>query len=76
MGSNIAVGMAALANSKKDPGLMVLARAKYGSSLRLIANALRSPAESSKENTIAAVFLMSMFEVGYYLTALLVCLTS
>lgn len=58
-----AVGMAGLANYKKDKGLMVLARAKYDSSLRLIKTALQNPAEASKEATIAAVFMMSMFEV-------------
>jgi hypothetical protein len=58
-----AVGMAGLANAKKDFGLMVLARAKYGSSLRLIKIALGNPAEASRETTIAAVFIMSMFEV-------------
>lgn len=58
-----AVGMAGLANSKKDPGLMVLARAKYESSLGLIKKALQNPAAASKETTIAAAFMMSMFEV-------------
>ena len=58
-----AVGMAGLANSKKDSGLMILARAKYDMSLRHINKALQNPAEASKESTIAAVVIMSMFEV-------------
>lgn len=58
-----AVGMAGLANLKQDSSLMVLARIKYQSSLRLIKKFLQNPPDTLKERTVAAVFMMALFEV-------------
>lgn len=59
----MAVGMAGLANSERDGGIMALARAKYGSTLHSINDAIKVRAEATKESTLAAVVLMGMFEV-------------
>ena len=58
-----AVGMAGLANSRRDPSLMVRARAKYEVSLRMMKETLHNRTEAMKETTFASVFVMSMFEV-------------
>jgi hypothetical protein len=58
-----AVGLAALANIKKDPKIMMLARSKYTLSLRQMEADVSDPAKVVKEQTIAAIFMMSMFEV-------------
>lgn len=58
-----AVGMAGLANSRRDPSLMVRARAKYEVSLRMMKETLHNRTEAMKEATFASVFIMSMFEV-------------
>jgi hypothetical protein len=64
-----AVGMAGLATFRKDLDLMVLARVKYQSSLRLIRRFLQNPPDALKERTAAAVFMMAMFEVSGSLIA-------
>ncbi|KAL7947452.1 hypothetical protein V8C42DRAFT_286504 [Trichoderma barbatum] len=57
-----AVGMAGVANSERDHGLMALARRKYGSTLHSINDAIGEREEVTKESTVAAVILMAMFE--------------
>ncbi|KAM0259620.1 hypothetical protein ACHAQJ_003199 [Trichoderma viride] len=58
----LAVGMAGLAISEQDHGVMALARSKYGSTLHSINGAIRIREEATKESTVAAVVLMAMFE--------------
>jgi hypothetical protein len=58
-----AIGMAGLANSKRDSHLMVLARAKYDLSLRMVKRALQNLADALDEQTFVVIFMMSMFEV-------------
>ncbi|KAL7921025.1 hypothetical protein ACQKWADRAFT_314306 [Trichoderma austrokoningii] len=59
----VAVGMAGLAISKQDPGVMALARRKYGSTLLSINEAIKIRSEVVKESTVAAVTLMARFEI-------------
>lgn len=59
----VAVGMAGLAISKRDHGVMALARAKYGSTLLSINDAIKVREEVAKESTLAAVTMMARFEV-------------
>ncbi|EHK17188.1 uncharacterized protein TRIVIDRAFT_227033 [Trichoderma virens Gv29-8] len=59
----LAVGMAGVANSERDHGVMALARAKYGSALHSINDAIRGREEATGEGTVAAVVLMAMFEM-------------
>ncbi|KAL7934573.1 hypothetical protein V8C35DRAFT_31993 [Trichoderma chlorosporum] len=59
----LAVGMAGVANSEGDRGVMALARIKYGSTLRSINEAIQKQGEATKEGTVAAVVLMAMFEI-------------
>ncbi|RFU72485.1 chondroitin ac alginate lyase [Trichoderma arundinaceum] len=59
----LAVGMAGLANSERDHGVMALARRKYGSTLHSINDAIKVRSEVTKESTVAAVTLMAMFEI-------------
>lgn len=59
----VAVGMAGLAVSKQDSGVMALARAKYGSTLRSINEAIKVREEVAKESTLGAVTLLARFEV-------------
>ncbi|KAL9469202.1 hypothetical protein ACSS6W_010896 [Trichoderma asperelloides] len=58
----VAVGMAGLAISKRDHGVMALARAKYGSTLLSINDAITVREEVAKESTLAAVTMMARFE--------------
>jgi hypothetical protein len=68
----LAVGMAGLAISEKDHGVMALARSKYGSTLHSINDAIKIRREATKESTLAAVTLMAMFEVCFEAVKLLV----
>ncbi|KAF2098966.1 hypothetical protein NA57DRAFT_76200 [Rhizodiscina lignyota] len=63
MATLTAVGLAGLANSNGDSSLMVLARSKYGSSLRSIQVSLSNPMRASKTQTIATSFILLMFEM-------------
>ncbi|KAL6903129.1 hypothetical protein GGI43DRAFT_401316 [Trichoderma evansii] len=59
----VAVGMAGLAVSKRDHNVMALARAKYGSTLLSINEAIKVREEVAKESTVAAVTLLARFEI-------------
>lgn len=61
----VAVGMAGLAISKQDHGVMALARTKYGLALLSINEAIKVRDEVAKESTLGAVTLMARFEVSY-----------
>lgn len=67
----VAVGMAGLAISKQDPGVMALARRKYGSTLLSINEAIKTREEVAKESTVAAVTLMARFEACLCLSTML-----
>lgn len=69
----VAVGMAGLAISKRDHGVMALARAKYGSTLLSINDAITVREEVAKESTLAAVTMMARFEVRCWRMLGLLC---
>lgn len=58
-----AVGLAALAQIRRDKGMMMLGRSRYGSALQVVNSAIQHPIEALKEQTLAAAFVMLMFEV-------------
>jgi hypothetical protein len=57
------LGMAGIANSKKDTRLMINANFKYTSALQTINAALRDPCEAKTDQTLVAVMLLGLFEV-------------
>jgi hypothetical protein len=57
------LGMAGIANSKKDTKLMINANFKYTSALHTINAALRDPEEVKTDQTLVAVMLLGLFEV-------------
>ena len=57
------LGMAGIANSKKDTRLMINANFKYTSALRTVNAALRDPCEAKTDQTLVAVMLLGLFEV-------------
>lgn len=59
------LGLAALAVMRKDPQIMHLARKRYCSALQLLARAVQEPIQSNAENSVAAGFILSMFEVAH-----------
>jgi hypothetical protein len=60
------LGMAGIANSKKDTRLMINASLKYTSALRTINIALRDPYEAKRDQTLVAVMLLGLFEVRHF----------
>ena len=57
------VGLAALAVMRKDPQMMYLARKRYCSALQVLARVVQEPIQSYGENSVAAGFIISIFEV-------------
>ncbi|OPB41414.1 hypothetical protein A0O28_0081330 [Trichoderma guizhouense] len=57
-----AVGLAGVANSERDHGVMALARTKYGLTLHSINDAIQKREEATTECTVGAVVMMAMFE--------------
>ncbi|KAF7595636.1 hypothetical protein BBP40_005384 [Aspergillus hancockii] len=57
------VGLAALAITRMDHNLMVLARREYSSALNLLARAIRDPKEYASAPMLAASFNLSVFEM-------------
>lgn len=57
-----ATALSALANSMKIPSLVVKARQSHGNALRSVNMALRSPHDATRDETFAAVVLLSFFE--------------
>ncbi|KKO97191.1 hypothetical protein THAR02_10701 [Trichoderma harzianum] len=68
-----AVGLAGVANSEKDHGVMALARTKYGLTLHSINEAIQKRGEATTECTVGAVVMMAMFEVSIFFLYLCVC---
>jgi hypothetical protein len=62
-----AVGLAGLSNIRKSAGLMTVASREYTEALRLTGTALSDP---TSDATLAAVLLLSMFEVCFHPTPL------
>ena len=58
-----AVGMAALANLKSDPGMMAAARQNYVTALHLTNAALQDTVGVRTDQTLTAVILLGIFEV-------------
>ncbi|KAL6800728.1 hypothetical protein GGI42DRAFT_343583 [Trichoderma sp. SZMC 28013] len=58
-----AVGLAGVANSERDHGVMALARTKYGLTLHSINDAIQKRGEATTECTVGAVVMMAMFEI-------------
>ncbi|KAL7906370.1 hypothetical protein GGI35DRAFT_457962 [Trichoderma velutinum] len=58
-----AVGLAGVANSERDHGVMALARAKYGLTLQSINDAIQKRGEAARQSTVGAVVMMAMFEI-------------
>jgi hypothetical protein len=61
------LGMAGIANSRKDTRLMISANLKYMSALRTINGALRDPYEAITDQTLVAVMLLGLFEVCHFI---------
>jgi hypothetical protein len=61
------LGMAGIANSKKDTKLMINANFKYTSALHTINAALRDPYEAKTDQTLVAVMLLGLFEVCHFI---------
>lgn len=59
-----AVGMAALSNIRMSPRMMLKARREYTTALSQTNHALRDPVLSKRDDTLAAVVLLGMFEVS------------
>ena len=57
------VGLITLAAMQRDYRIMQLARRKYNDSLRQLVKATRQPWEAPIENSIAASYFLSIFEV-------------
>jgi hypothetical protein len=62
LASLTAAGLASLSNSVNSPQLMIQARRRYVSALRLTNAALRSPTEAKKDSTLFAVMILGIFE--------------
>ncbi|KAJ5493549.1 hypothetical protein N7463_009636 [Penicillium fimorum] len=58
-----AVGLAALSNIRLSPRMMLQARKEYTTALSQTNYALRDPVLSKRDDTLAAVVLLGMFEV-------------
>lgn len=61
----VSVGLVTLAAMQRDGTIMQLARRKYNDSLRQLVKATRQPWEMPIENSIAASYFLSIFEVMY-----------
>jgi hypothetical protein len=59
----VSVRMAGLANKKKAPDIMIAARRKYTSALRLTIAALSKTALATTDETLIAVILLRLYEV-------------
>lgn len=59
-----AVGLAALSNIRMSPQMMLKARREYTTALSHTNQALQDPIKSKQDDTLAAVVLLSMFEVS------------
>lgn len=57
------IGLAMLANTRHEPGLMTEARKEYTTALRLTNEALRHESDFLQDTTLSAVLLLGMFEV-------------
>ena len=60
----IAIGMASISNTEKSPELMLAARQKHSSVLRVINASLQDPEKAKADPTFAAVLLLGLFEVN------------
>ncbi|OQE41193.1 hypothetical protein PENCOP_c005G05795 [Penicillium coprophilum] len=58
-----AVGLAAMSNIRLSPRMMLQARKEYTAALSQTNHALRDPVLSKRDDTLAAVVLLSMFEI-------------
>jgi hypothetical protein len=66
------LGMAGIANSKKDTKLMINANFKYTSALHTINAALRDPHEAKTDQTLVAVMLLGLFEVCHFIVNVII----
>ena len=57
-----ATAMITLANTSHAPSLVLKARRGYGKALRILREVLSSPTEAVKDETLASVVLLSLFE--------------
>ncbi|CAI7570855.1 unnamed protein product [Penicillium bialowiezense] len=57
-----AVGLAALSNIRMSPRMMLKARQEYTTALSQTNHALKTPALSKRDDILAAVVLLGMFE--------------
>ena len=57
------IGMASISKLKKSPEIMIQARQKHMSVLRLINSSLQDPETAKMDQTLVAVFLLGLFEV-------------
>ncbi len=62
------LGMAGIANCKRDMRLMINANFKYTSALHTINAALRDPEEAKTDQTLGAVMLLGLFEVCRFIS--------
>jgi len=57
------VGLAALAVVHRDPKMMTMARRKYNAAIKALTTAIVHHGEAGVEQSIAASFILSIFEV-------------
>jgi len=57
-----ATGLAGFSNVANSPELMKKSRRDYSTAIQLVNAALRSPADVSKDSTLLAVMILSIFE--------------
>ena len=62
-----AIGLASISNIKHSPELMVAAGQEYAKALRAINASIQDPRKATKDETMAAVMLLGLFEVFDYL---------
>jgi hypothetical protein len=59
----VSVGLAGLANVRKEQGLMVVAHGKYTDTLRRVAGSLKNPEGADLGATLRAVMMLALFEL-------------
>jgi energy-converting hydrogenase Eha subunit G len=61
--SVVCLGLVGLANFWKASNILISAKAKYNSALRLVSSKLRNIEEAKSDQTMAAVMLLGVYEV-------------
>lgn len=65
-----AIGLATMSNAHRLPELMLAARQEYSTALLATNSALQDPIKCKSDSTLAAVTLLSVYEVRQYNSSL------